>query len=101
MRQEVRNRVLMLKEPVTAEVPPSTPERRKWLLVFPDEAGGVALVEFEHAADVDTDGWFAPEDVLDRVEAHYDNLDDLLTALAARGFDSNLFDAPWKMDYPL
>lgn len=91
----------MLKESVTAEVLPSSPERRKWLLVLPDEAGGVALVEFEHAADADTDGWFSPEDVLDRMEFHYDDLDTLLRALADRGIDSNLFDAPWKTDYPL
>jgi hypothetical protein len=100
VRQEVQNRVLMLKEPVTAEVSASSTDRRKWLLVLPEEAG-VALIEFEHAADADTDGWFAPEDVLDRVKTHYDNLDALLAALSARGVDSELFDAPWKMDYPL
>ena len=90
----------MLKESVTAEVPASSPDRRKWLLVLPDD-GGVALVEFEHAADADTDGWFAPEDVLDRVKTHYADLDSLLSALVERGVDSDLFDAPWKMDYPL
>lgn len=100
MRQEVRNRVLMLKESVTAEVPASRPDRRRWLLVLPDEAG-VTLIQFEHAADADTDGWFAPDDVLDRVETHYDDLDGLLAALALRGVDSEPFDAPWKMDYPL
>lgn len=62
---------------------------------------GVALVEFEHAREADTDGWFAPEDILDRCETHYVSIDDALLALADRGIDSELFDAPWKVDYPL
>lgn len=101
MRPEVRSRVLMLKESITAEIPAASSARRKWLLVFPGDDGGISLVEFEHAADADTDGWFAPDDVLDRVETHYGNLDDLIDVLSARGIDTDLFDAPWKMDYPL
>ena len=91
----------MLGESITAEVPASRPNRRRWMLIVPSEAGGILLVEFEHAADVDTDGWLAPTDLLDRVENHYETMDVLLEALTEKGIDSDLFDAPWKMDYPL
>lgn len=92
----------MLRGSVTAEVRPSSPDRRKWLLILPeDDDDAVRLVEFEHAADADTDSWFAPEDVLDRVESRHEDLDALLLVLADRGIDTDAFDAPWKMDYPL
>lgn len=70
------------------------------MLILPDE-NGVVLIEFEHAADADTDGWFAPDEILDRVETRYDDLDALLADLAERSVDSEVFDAPWKMDFPL
>jgi len=101
VRTEVRNRITMLHESVTAEVPASRLDRRKWMLILPDDGGGFRLVEFEHAADADTDSWFAPEDVLDRVETRHEDLDTLLGELAELGVDTDRFDAPWKMDYPL
>ena len=54
MRMEVRNRLTMLRESVTAEVRPSRPDRRKWMLILPEEDGAFRLVEFEHAAGADT-----------------------------------------------
>jgi hypothetical protein len=101
VRLEVRNRVSMLHESVTAEVAASSGGRRRWMLVLPADEGGFSLVEFEHAADADTDAYFSPDDVLDRVATHFDDLDALLNALAERGIETDSFDAPWKMDYPL
>lgn len=101
MRQEVMNRVTMLGEEIAAEVQPSRSGRRAWIMIRPAEEGRVMLVEFEHDAAVDTDGWLAPEDVLDRTRTDFDGLDEVIDELERRGIDTSLFDAPWKMDYPL
>jgi hypothetical protein len=101
MKPQVRNRVTMLGGEVAAEVAASTPDRRAWMMIRAGEDGGFMLVEFEHAADLDTDGWFAPEDVLDRQRTDFQSLDDLLDTLASRGVDTEVFDAPWKTGYPL
>jgi hypothetical protein len=101
MRTEVKNRVLMLGQEITAEVKASAPGRRAWMSIRPAEEGNVMLVEFEHDARLDTDGWFAPEDVLDRRRTDFASLDEVIEALERRGIVTDSFDAPWKMDYPL
>lgn len=60
MITEVRNRVTMLKDSITAEATPSQEGRRAWMLIRPTEDGRIQLVRFEHDETVDTDSWLAP-----------------------------------------
>jgi hypothetical protein len=100
MRTEIRNRVEMLGEEVVAEVP-TTAALRRWLMLRPNDQGGIMLVEFEHDASLDTDEYFAPEDIQNRTRSDFESLDAALDQLRARGVDTDAFVAPWKTDYPL
>lgn len=100
MRLEVRNCVDMLGKSVVAEVKPSSPERRKWLRIRP-LAVGLELLQFEHCIEMDTDDYPSPNDIFDRFATTFDSWELLLDELNERGIDSNLFDVPWKTDYPL
>ena len=91
----------MSQDMITAEVAPSSADRRSWMMIRPTEDGQVLLLEFEHLAGLDTDGYFAPDDVLDRKKSYFASLQDVIDSLESRGIDTDLFDAPWKMDYPL
>lgn len=75
---------------------------RRWWAIDPRADGpSVVLVTFEHDARLDTDGWFAPEDVLDWTEIPFEDMDSLLAHLAEQGIDSEKFVVPWDTDYPL
>jgi GH35 family endo-1,4-beta-xylanase len=91
----------MLRGDVTAEVPASSPDRRKWLWIKAGDDDTVLLIEFEHDAAADPDAYFAPGEVLDHVVTRYDDLDTLLRELTERGVDTNRFDVLWKTDFPL
>lgn len=100
MRTEVRNRVSMLKSLVTAEV--SAPSGyRRWLMVQPNEEGGVMLVRFDVRSELDPDSWPAPSDVLNWKQDDFSTLDEAIAYLHSCDIDTDTFDAPWKMDYPL
>jgi hypothetical protein len=79
----------------------SAPGRRAWMQLGPAEGERVALLEFEHVARLDTDGYPSPQDILDRRQTDFDTLEDAVASLAARGIDTDSFDAPWKAHYPL
>jgi len=98
---EVRNRLLMSQGQVAAEVAASDARRRRWLVIHPIQDGAVELIQFEHSAEIDTDAWLAPEDILDRKKERFPNLDSLLAELVALGIDTDVFDFPWKTDFPL
>lgn len=91
----------MLEDAVTSEVPPTQPDRRAWLMIRPNDSGGVMLVRFEHHDSLDPAGWAGPEDILGRTREDFGTLDEAIAALDSRGIDTDSFDAPWKMDYPL
>ncbi|MER7250320.1 hypothetical protein [Kribbella sp. NPDC000426] len=91
----------MLRDSVVAEVGPSRTGRRAWMMIRPSDDGRIMLVEFEHDTALDTDSWPAPEDILDRRRADFDTLEDVIEHLSKRGIDTDQFDAPWKVDYPL
>lgn len=101
MRQEVRNRLLMLRKLVTTQTRASAVDRRRWIAIIPQKDGRILLFEFEHLATADPDSYFAPEEILDPVKTYYCSVDDALATLEERGIDTDRFDAPWKMDYPL
>ncbi|WP_432892870.1 hypothetical protein ACQPYH_18515 [Kribbella sp. CA-245084] len=101
MRIEVRNRVTMSLDLVVAEVAPSRGGRRAWMMIRPSEDGRIMLVEFEHDAALDTDSWPAPDDIVDRRRMDFDTLDEVIEHLSGRGVETDRFDAPWKVDYPL
>lgn len=101
MKQEIRNRVLMLDDAITAEVPASRTDRRAWMMIRPNDSGGVMLVRFEHHESLDLEGWAGPEDILDRTREDFGTLDEAIAAVVSSGIDPDTFDAPWKMDYPL
>lgn len=100
MRLEVKNRLIMLGEEVVAEIPAST-GLRHWVMMRPNDQGGVMVVEFQHDASVDTDSYFGPDDVQRRTRIDFDSVEAAIESLELRGIDSNEFDAPWKSDYPL
>jgi hypothetical protein len=70
-------------------------------MLQPNASGGYMLVEFDVSADLDIDAWPSPEEILNRLRLDFASLDRALLHLHAARFDTNRFDAPWKMDYPL
>ncbi|HET7689766.1 MAG TPA: hypothetical protein VFK41_05290 [Nocardioidaceae bacterium] len=101
MRTEIRNRVTMLKADVVAEVPASSADRRRWLMLRHVGPGDrVALVVAETPVDFDPDEYLSPEDVLAHAESQYADVDEAVAALRADGVDTDTFDAPWKTDCP-
>ncbi len=71
------------------------------MMIGPAEDARIMLLEFEHDSGMDTDGYPAPEDILERKTSYFESLDDVVKDLKRRGIDTNAFDAPWKFDYPL
>lgn len=100
MRTQVKNQLTMLGKPVVAELDPSVGKFRHWIVLQPS-LDGFVMIDFEHRRDLNTDGYPAPDDLLNRREVVFSTLDDLLAELERRGIDSDRFDVPWKVDYPL
>ncbi|MDO9457161.1 hypothetical protein [Nocardioides sp.] len=100
MRPEIRNRVTMLDSMVTAEVDASTPDRRAWLMIEPDQGESVVLVEVETSDDVEPDAYLAPEDLVEVRRTTFASVDAAVTHLDGRGVDTDTFEAPWDTDNP-
>lgn len=100
MRREARNRILMLGQEVTAEAAVAS-GRRRWLMIRLNGEGGLMLVQFDVEGALDPDRYPAPTDILNRQRWDFGSLEEALRHLGDIGFDTDAFDAPWKMDYPL
>lgn len=100
MRPEIRNRVTMLDSMVTAEVPSSDPESRRWLMVQPADGDGVLLVECEASASAAPEDYLAPEDVHEVRRLTFASLDAVIAQLEDEGIDTDTFEAPWDTDNP-
>jgi hypothetical protein len=89
----------MLKGTVVAELPPSRPGLRRWMAIIPGDEE-LVCTEFEHADDLDTDDYPAPDDIINRSRAAFTDLEVLLRTLTSAGIDTDVFTEPWKTDYP-
>lgn len=100
MRPEIRNRVTLLDSMVTAEVPSSDPERRRWLMVQPADGEGVLLVEAEASASAAPEDYLSPDDVHEIRRSRFATLDAAIAQLDDEGVDTDSFEAPWDTDNP-
>lgn len=100
MRPEIRNRVTMLDSMVTAEVPSTDPERRRWLMLQPADGEGVLLVEAEASSSAAPEDYLSPDDVLEVRRQTFSTLDAAIEQLDAEGIDTETFEAPWDTDNP-
>jgi hypothetical protein len=101
MRPEIRERVTLLDSMVAIAVNGSTPDRRAWMTIEPDEDGRVVLVEIETRDDADPDAYVDPDDVVEVRRTPFASVDDAIAHLTRAGVDTDLFEAPWDTDYPL
>ena len=100
MRPEIRNRVTMLDSMVTAEVTPSVPDRRAWVMIEPGEGESVVMIEVESVDEVYPDTFLAPEDLVELRRTTFASVDAAVDHLTAQGVDTDTFEAPWDTDNP-
>jgi hypothetical protein len=106
MRTQVRNRLLMSRQDIAAELPSETPNRRAFIGVWPLPEGGFRIWRFDVPASaladmLASDRHMATEEMLDGIGYTVTSIDEVEQKLTDLGVDSDLLDYPWKSDYPL
>lgn len=100
MRTEVQNQIKMLGNAVAAEVPKRRGTHRRWLRLAPAD-DGLQLIEVEVPAGVAPEEWPAEEsDYVITSSETFDSLESALSALQARGVNTDMFEAVWKTETP-
>ena len=100
MKSNAKNRIMMWRSPVVSEVKASATDRRAWITLSREEEQ-IVMVEFEHIKSLRSGQHIDPDEVLDRVVSRFATLPEAIDALTARGIDTDRFDAPQKVGYPL
>lgn len=99
-RTEVKNQVLMLGNPVAAEVTLEGDPFRTWLWLGP-VADGVELQQVQQSRDVDPEDWPDPDHDPELVAREvFPDLASALAELVRRGVDTDAFDAIWRTSNP-
>ena len=101
MRTEIRNRLLMTREPVSARHEPTSADHYAWMWVLPISDGRfrIALIEVPKHF-VDNDEYFYEEDYETRFLKIVDSVDDVDSAVQEAGGNPDILDVPWRNDFP-
>ncbi len=99
----------MVRGAVATEIVATSPSRRAWIIVFPS-AKDMDDFEFRiEKFEIDQESMdylkqnleISKKELINLETVHVSSIESIENELAKRGVSSDLFDAPWRVDYPL